>query len=142
MELFTKIVNDFQLLTICAKSFLHLRCLTGFWIRLWWLHHWPFLTKKYVSFLNTSYLNQHSIDFWINMDGNKYKWTQKLENVNIFIKYTLQYIYIILLFEIYFALPSKKTAQQNSTMSCTTKCTTYCTIKLLKNWFFFVFWFC
>ena len=34
MELFVKIVNGFQLLLIFVKGF-HIRCLTGFWIRVW-----------------------------------------------------------------------------------------------------------
>ena len=53
--------------------------------------------KTYVPLLYTCYHYQHSIDFRINMAGNKYKRTQKFENVHILIKYTsLQCIYNML----------------------------------------------
>ena len=80
MVLFAEIVNDFQPLTIFTKSFFHLRSLTGFWIHMWWLHHTPFLQKTYIPSSYTSYLYHYSIDFRINMAGNKFKWMQKLHN--------------------------------------------------------------
>ena len=55
------------------------------------------------------YLYQHTIECQINMTGNKYNWTQKFENVYIFIKCNLQYIYNILHYKIHSAVPSKKT---------------------------------
>ena len=94
MELLSKIVHDFQPLTTFAKRFFRLRCLTGFWRSLWWLHHLLFLPKnlRSIFFIYTSFLYQHSIDFWINMAGNN-AIECKYENVHVFIKYTLQYSY-------------------------------------------------
>ena len=127
-------MNHFQLLAIFVKSFFHLRCLTGFWIRLWWLQHLPlmtatldnystrlwwlnrssFLPKTYLPFSYTPYFGQYSIDFWINMTWNKYKWTQNFENVHNFIKCTLQCIYNMSQYEIYSPGPSNQTAQRNA----------------------------
>ena len=47
MELFVRIVNGFQSLTIFLKR-LHLRCSTGFWIYIWNLdNHWFSHMSKY-----------------------------------------------------------------------------------------------
>ena len=40
-----------------------------------------------------AYLYQHSIDFRISMAGNRNNRMQKIENVHIFIKWTLEYSY-------------------------------------------------
>ena len=78
MEIFGKIVNEFQPFTIFIKSFLHLRCFNGFWILLWWLHHSPFLPKTFVPFSNISDLYLFlilplSIFHWFsNKHGRKY----------------------------------------------------------------------
>ena len=54
VELFAKIVNGWKPLIIFAKK-LHLRCLTGFWIRLWYLlrnilpWQWRILTQRISS---------------------------------------------------------------------------------------------
>ena len=72
------------------------------------------LPKILRSISCTSYLYQHSIDFWINMAGNKYKWTRKFENVRNFIKCTLQHIPNMLHYGIYSPFRSNKTAQRDS----------------------------
>ena len=72
----------------------------------------PFLQKTDILYFYTSYLYKHSIQ--TNITEKKYKWTQKYENVNNFIKYALQYIYNKLQHEIYSPSPSSKTAQRNS----------------------------
>ena len=110
MNLLTKILPNFQPLTIFARSFFHLRCFNTLLALS--------CKKTDILFSYTSYLYQHSIDFQINMAGKNYKWTQKYENVNIFIKCALQYIYNMLQYEICSPSPSSKTAQRNS-QNCT-----------------------
>ena len=131
MKLFEKIVNDFQPITIFVKTFFHLRCLTGYvsddYIT------FLFFRKTYASFSYTSYLYQHSTDFRINMVQNKYKCTQKFDNVHIFIKWTLQYVY-----NMFLSCPQIKLHNEihNTAQNCTTKYTTCCTIRLIGNFIF------
>ena len=81
----------------------------------------------------------YSIDFRINMTGNKHKWMQKFENVRIFIKCTLQYIYNMVNLKFVLLCPQIKLHNEilntapNFKTKCTTKGTTCCTINSWKS---------
>ena len=144
MKPFTKLVNGFQLLTTFPKTFFLYHIFD-------WFLSMPLMTTSFALSFKKRTFSFHihlifiNIDFRINMVGNKYKWTQKFENVQVFIKCTLQYIYNMLQYELSFPVPSNEKLHNeilNNAQNRITKCATCCTIKLLKNSFFFVFWFC
>ena len=53
---FAKLVNGWQPLTILAKWYIHLRCLTGFWICLWY----TLIYMLYLLLCNASHSNLKS----------------------------------------------------------------------------------
>ena len=112
IELFAKIGNGFQQLTIFAKSF----SILDFWLDS--EHAFDdYITahsfkKKSVSFCFIYFLSLSIFHRWINTAENKYKWTQKFKNVRIFIKCTLEDLQYVK-YELYSLLHLSKTAQQN-----------------------------
>ena len=115
MKIFAKTLHEFQFLTIFAKSFFHLRCLTGFWIHIWWLHHLPFPPKnlRFIFTYVLFFINISLIFDWT-WQGINTSERKNLKKEHNFIKCTLQHMYNMLPHGTCSPLSSNKTAQLNS----------------------------